>query len=245
MTRTKVADGRSGLPDESRMFTLHLLGDLCVTRCAERVEVPEGSKRLLSYIALHGREVDRSRTAAVLWPGVDRTRSAGNLRSSLWRLRCAGIDVVSIHDDRLSMHPDVVIDVDCVLAWAEQIVGGGESTMEHAVPASALLALDLLPGWYDDWLVDVRGRIRHRLLDALEQHADILVGRRSGDAIETAMCVIGIDPLRESAQQVLVRAHLAEGNRCEALRSFRTYERILDSELGVRPSVALRRLVLA
>ena len=40
---------------------------------------------------------------------------------------------------------------------------------------------------------------------------------------EAAMFAVGIEPLRESAQRVLIEAHLAEGNLVEARRAFVTY----------------------
>jgi DNA-binding SARP family transcriptional activator len=47
--------------------------------------------------------------------------------------------------------------------------------------------------------------------------------------------VVSSEPLRESAQRALIEAHLAEGNLCEALRSFATYASLLDRELSVAP----------
>ncbi|MGD0604366.1 MAG: hypothetical protein ABSA53_12290, partial [Streptosporangiaceae bacterium] len=59
-----------------------------------RVEVPDGSKRLLVFVALSSGKVDRRFAAGSLWPDGSDERAAGNLRSALWRLRCAGIDLV-------------------------------------------------------------------------------------------------------------------------------------------------------
>jgi Bacterial transcriptional activator domain len=49
--------------------------------------------------------------------------------------------------------------------------------------------------------------------------------------------------LRETAQSALIRAHLVEGNRTEALRQYETYRRLLWSEVRLPPSDALRTLV--
>ena len=40
------------------------------------------------------------------------------------------------------------------------------------------------------------------------------------------MNAVRFEPLRESAQQVLIEAHLAEGNYVEALRAFQAYARL-------------------
>jgi DNA-binding SARP family transcriptional activator len=54
---------------------------------------------------------------------------------------------------------------------------------------------------------------------------------------------VGADPLRESAQRVLVEAHLAEGNRSEALRLYAEHRDLVRRELGVEPSPELTALV--
>ena len=74
---------------------VHLLAGTYVTVGADRREVPEGSKQLLAYIALRRRRVERRQAAGMLWPFGDDERAAGNLRSALWRLRRAGIEVVA------------------------------------------------------------------------------------------------------------------------------------------------------
>jgi DNA-binding SARP family transcriptional activator len=41
----------------------------------------------------------------------------------------------------------------------------------------------------------------------------------------------------------LIKAHLAEGNQYEALRLYHNYQRVLQRELGLEPSVAIRSLL--
>ena len=72
-----------------------------------------------------------------------------------------------------------------------------------------------------------RERIRQRLLHGLEAFAGAARATDPADAVEAAMDAIRIEPLRESAQQLLIEAHLAEGNVIEALRTYRAYARLL------------------
>src|SRR5580692_9687981 len=76
-------------------LVLHLFGGPFVTCEGRRLEVPEGSKRLLVFVALHRRRIERRYAAGALWPTGDDIRAAGNLRSALWRLNGAGIQVLS------------------------------------------------------------------------------------------------------------------------------------------------------
>ena len=71
-----------------------LFGGPSVLVRGQRLEVPEGSKRLLVFIALSEGAIDRRHAAASLWPDGTDERAAGNLRSALWRLRCARIDII-------------------------------------------------------------------------------------------------------------------------------------------------------
>jgi hypothetical protein len=71
--------------------------------------VPEGSKRLLSFVALHTGQVDRRYTADVLWPVGNDERATGNLRSALWRLNRADIDVLVADKHSLALRSGVMI----------------------------------------------------------------------------------------------------------------------------------------
>ena len=57
------------------------------------------------------------------------------------------------------------------------------------------------------------------------------------------MNVVSADPLRESAQRVLVEAHLAEGNVQEARRAYDLYRRRAVRELRVEPGAELTALL--
>ena len=54
---------------------------------------------------------------------------------------------------------------------------------------------------------------------------------------------VSAEPLRESAQRVLVKAYLAEGNTCDAVRQYGRYRSLLRDELGREPSSRIKGLV--
>jgi DNA-binding SARP family transcriptional activator len=47
---------------------------------------------------------------------------------------------------------------------------------------------------------------------------------------------VRLEPYRESAYQLLMRAHAAAGDRADALRAYEQCRRLLLAELGVGPS---------
>jgi DNA-binding SARP family transcriptional activator len=216
---------------------LHLFGGPYVTTSEGRAEVPEGSKRLLVFVALRRRRVERRHAAGTLWPVRDDGRASGNLRSALWRLRLTGIDLLEVDKWSLRLCDRVRVDVHLINDWANRLIRHAPAGDDLGIPAILPEALDLLPGWYDEWALMERERIRQQALHALEALSRLLLeAGRHGEAVEAAMMAVNAEPLRESAQRTLIDAHLAEGNWVEGRRAYEAYRRLIWHELGVAPS---------
>jgi DNA-binding SARP family transcriptional activator len=230
--------------DSAQSTVLHLFGGPYVTLCGQRKEVPEGSKRLLAFVALHQTRVERRCAAGTLWPIGGDLRAAGNLRSALWRLRRAGIDLIAADKWSLMLCDEVVVDLRVMEDWAARLIGGTATCDDLRVLQWRADNLDLLPGWYDDWALMERERIRQRVLHALEALSRSLVHEgRWAEAVEAALAAVTAEPLRESAQRTLIEAHLAEGNWVEARRAFDAYYELLRRELGTEPPADLAALI--
>jgi DNA-binding SARP family transcriptional activator len=223
---------------------VHLFGGPFVTLHGQRIEVPEGSKRLLVFVALQAGRVERRYAAASLWPHGDEARASGNLRSALWRLRNLGVELIVADKFSVRLSPDISVDVQLVCDWGQRLIRDELRCGDLAPVPWRLDDLDFLAGCYDDWALMERERVRQRLLHALEALCHrLLERRRRAEAVDVAMAVVGADPLRESAQRVLIDAHLAEHNLREAGLAFDRYRKALRAELGVEPGWALRQLV--
>jgi DNA-binding SARP family transcriptional activator len=223
---------------------LHLFGGPYLSLTGRRREVPEGSKRLLVFVALHRGPIERRLAAGSLWPVNDDLRASGNLRSALWRLRTVGLDVVTADKWSLRLSNGVAVDLHELNDWAARLIRGVPRHDDLTLPPEWPAALDLLPGWYDDWVLMERERLRQRVLHALEALSRLLTGQgRHAEAVDAAMAVVTTEPLRESAQRVLIEAHLAEGNWVEGRRTLEAYRALLYRELGVEPAAELGALV--
>ena len=223
---------------------LHLFAGPYVTVRRRRLEVPEGSKRLIAFAALHNGMVARRWAAGALWPLGDDSRASGNLRSALWRLRGNGLELMDVDKASIGLRDDVVVDVRVACDWASRVISGTHHLDDLGAVAWRLDELELLPGCYEEWALMERERIRQRMLHAFESLSQHLIGkRRFAEAVEAAMAAVSVEPLRESATRALIEAHLAEGNWAEAYRTFDRYRTILREELGTEPTSGLTRLV--
>jgi DNA-binding SARP family transcriptional activator len=223
---------------------LVLLGGPYVLLNGERREIPDGSKRLLVFVALGAGRVDRRCAAGSLWPVGNDERAAGNLRSALWRLKCAGIDLLESDKYGLRLRPGTVVDVRILCEWAARLVDGSATETDLRAVNWRTDIMDLLPGWYDDWVIFERERIRQRLLHAMEMLSrQLALTGRWAEAVEAAISAVSADPLRESANRVLIEAHMAEGNLIEGRRAYERYRDSVRRELGVEPGRELASLV--
>jgi DNA-binding SARP family transcriptional activator len=97
---------------------------------------------------------------------------------------------------------------------------------------------DLLPGWYDDWVIFERERIFQLRMHFLEAFIDALVrAGRHAAALDTAFRLIAADPLRERSFAALSRVYEAEGSLHRARACGHLPE--VTSRTGARPEWAV------
>jgi DNA-binding SARP family transcriptional activator len=137
----------------------------------------------------------------------------------------------------------VQVDVRELSDWAQR-VRSPHIGIENAMLPPGGLRGDLLPGWYDDWVLLERERVRQLRLHTLEALAVRLAAMgRLADALEAAYEAMRAEPLRESAHRTVVRVHLTEGNLAEAIRAYDLFREMLWDELGARPSELMSQLL--
>ena len=198
------------------------------------VPLSPGSQRLLAFLALRDAPVTRDLAAGRLWPEVAECRAHANLRAALARLGQVRDRAVRSAGAELALVDGLEVDVRA----GRRLAAALDETAP--APAIAVLARELLPGWYEEWVVTEAEEWRQLRLHALETLADRLrAAGRYAEAAAAAVAAVGADELRESARAALVRVHLAEGNQSEALREFERYRSLLRSALGLEPTPRL------
>ncbi len=224
---------------------LQLLGGFKLESPDGPMSLSNGSRRLLSFVALRGQPVSRQEVGGTLWPKASDQAAGRSLRSALWRLAGTGSRVIAASRVDLRIAEGVSVDLWAARAIAHRLLDHGSTFRETdgSRAVISLLSKDVLPEWYDDWALDAAEAWRQLRLHTLEALAAHFVSRaRFGQAAVAATLAVQADPLRESARIALIGVHLAEGNRSEAVREFHRYRDLLQAELGVDPTPRLTAL---
>ncbi|MCU1480390.1 MAG: putative transcriptional activator [Subtercola sp.] len=226
---------------------LSVLGGFTVTDSSLAViNVSSTTRRLLAYLALNAREVGRISLAGIMWPDATESRAAMSLRTALARMDAPARDLVHVASASIRLADKVTVDLRSSHALALRLlpVGGGVAAEDIAPAAVAALSEELLPDWYDDWVLAAAEDWRALRLNGLEaQSRHLVLGGRLPEAGVAARAAIAAEPLRESGQAALMKVHIAEGNQSEALRVFDRYSNLLFSSLGLAPTPMLSVLV--
>ncbi|MFO7631002.1 MAG: bacterial transcriptional activator domain-containing protein, partial [Caldilinea sp.] len=213
-------------------------------------------QRLLVYLLLHRRHPrPRQQIAFTLWADTNEQQALKNLRTLLTRLRQTVPELgqyVEATVYALQWRQDAPFRLD-IADFEAACADGTQADRLHradtAITAYAravqLYTGDLTPGWYDEWLVPERERLRQMYLDALERLAALLA--EQGDhrsALEYAQQLQRTDPLHEAAYRQLMQLHLNLGDHASALRVYHSCATTLRNELGVDPAPATQALYL-
>lgn len=230
-----VSDIVSG-PAPRADVRLALLGGFRLLAGGVPADVVGNAERLLAYLALTG-PVARVVAAGTLWPDAPERRALASLRTAIWQCNRTVDGLVEAGERRVALAGHVRVDV---AALADL------TALPDEAAAGVLRGLrgELLPGWYDDWVLLDRDRLRLLRVQGLEDVALRLAARGCfAAAYELAFEAVRCEPLRESAHRAVIAVHLAQHNVVEAVREYRRFRHLLVDDLGVEPSAELAELV--
>jgi DNA-binding SARP family transcriptional activator len=221
---------------------------------------PQGRVVFAMLAAGHGTPLARDQLAEEVWNGCPPASWDVAVRALVSKLRgllepvagWSGQELIgaALGCYQLNLPAGAMVDLDtagaAVHAAEAALAGDGPATAGgQALVASMISRRPFLAGgdgpWTrrrHDWLLDVRVRA----LECLSE-----VWRRTGDpgqAARDAETVLKLDPYRESACQLLMRAHAAAGNRASALLAYERCRARPDADLGVAPTAATQALHL-
>ncbi|PUB26881.1 DNA-binding SARP family transcriptional activator [Promicromonospora sp. AC04] len=223
---------------------LRLLGWWSLTRDGHYIELGGREQRLTALLALRGPR-PRVQLAGTLWPNTTEDRALASLRAAVLRTRRTAPGLLIVQRTIIGISPKATVDVHELDRNLRRVTDVGDRVGHlRRATLTVLECEELLPGWYDDWVLYERERLHQRRLRALEALASrALVCGEFAIALDVARAATEIEPLAETMRAVNIRARLDLGDRAGAIHEYDEYRRLLAHELGILPSAELFALV--
>ena len=235
------------------MLYVSLLGEQVITDDGTAVQARSSrTAALVAYLVAHaGSPQARQVIAGTFWPDSTDAQALTNLRRELHHLRQVLGDepslVVTSRDlcwrDTSTCHVDVrTFAIEREAALAAAAAGDSEGIVAHATAAVDQYQGDLLPGVYDDWLLEARSALQRECADL----CDLLSATRArtGDltgAVDAARRRIQLQPLEEVGYRTLMLLQADLGDRAGAVSTYHHCASVLERELGVLPDPAIQQ----
>ena len=204
---------------------------------------------VLAYLALCHYPVSRDELADLVWPDALTASWERDLSAVVSKVRAAldSLDLGSLLQGALGCYelqlpPTSRVDVEDAVRFVEDAeiawrVGNRDVALAAAATAANLARRPFLPAERGVWIERRRDDVRATLLRALDLLAQALTGGPyHDDALRYANEAVALDPYRETSYVQLMRLHMGQGNRAEALRAYERCRALLARDLGVTPS---------
>lgn len=234
-------------------FTVQCGGQLVTTVDARKAQ------ELFGYLLLfRQRPHYRERIATLLWNDLPDATAKRYLSKALWQLQNAldlperggGCDLFQVDPDWIAIHPEADIWLDVAIFEeafqnVEELNGRqlNAEQIERLEQAVQLYQADLLEGWYHDWCILERQRLRDQLLQMLDKLVDYFEAHEQYEnGLRYGRLVLHFDRARERTHRRLMRLYYLAGDRTGALRQYEQCAVTLYEELQVTPSARTKTL---
>jgi DNA-binding SARP family transcriptional activator len=236
------------------MLSVRLFGKLSVLNNGRELDrLPSGKPvELFCYLLLqrerlHSREV----LASLLWGDCTTAQSKKYLRQALWQIH--GMIQSEAHPEpvpvlvadresvRVNPKSEMWLDVAafetaCVQLRDVPRQGMSPTSAEILNRAVELYRGDLLEGWYQDWCLFERERLRNLYLVILEKLMSYSEDQKQYEAgLEFGERILRLERAHELTYQAMMRLHNLAGDRAGAIRQYQRCSAALQEELGVKP----------
>jgi DNA-binding SARP family transcriptional activator len=219
------------------------------TNRTSELRLPRSSRSLLAYLLLQRRSLcSRDLLAGLFWGDYPEDKARHCLNSALWRLRqilepddrdkgsvliatCTG--EIGFNWESNHWLDVAIFDEQVTRLLTKPLKETDARTLDETL---LLYRGDLLEGFYDDWALSERERVRRLFLNGL---AKLMYYHRDQGAFEDSLAcaerILAQEPLREEIHREMMRLFLMNGQRALALRQYERCCDVLATELGIGP----------
>ncbi|MEJ2354188.1 MAG: BTAD domain-containing putative transcriptional regulator, partial [Anaerolineales bacterium] len=222
------------------MLHARLLGTYEVRLKDRPIDLPSRpAQSLLAYLLLNPNQpIRREKLAGLIWPDSTESNARSNLRSALWRVRKS----FDSHGDTYLQVNNLTISFQLQATdWLDVQVVDAKITDQTTTDALAEIVEafggELLPGFYEDWVVLERQRLNAVYGQKMDLFLDRLVAEsRWGEVLEWGERWISMGFIPESAYQAAMIAHAAQGDLGKVAGVYQRCVLALERDLGIQPS---------
>jgi len=253
-----TAGGREGVSMAALRIQLFGTVQLSHAGQAQDARLTHAVQSLLAWLLLHRQKVHpRETLAGLFWGDQSEARGRSCLSTTLWRIRQV-LEPEGVPRGTYLIAQSEAVGFNCASDhWLD--VAAFEEGVQRHLPASAsayrardwsgaedavaCYTGDLLEGFYDNWALRERERLRMLYLDSLgtllRLHSETGVLER---ALHCGQQILALDPLREDIHREVIRLHMRNGHRALARQQYECCRAALEEELGVEPMEETRAL---
>ncbi len=219
---------------------------------AGEVKVTRAVRSLLAFLLIHRHRMHpREVLAGLFWGDQSEERARSCLSSALWRLRQVlepeGVPketylvTTSTGEVGFNLKSDHWLDV----AVFEENVGPVLSRPIESLKADEASQIEnalklyqgeLLEGFYDDWALRERERLRSLHIESLIHLMGYYRHHRAYEgALSCGKQILNLEPLREEMQREVMRLYVESGQRALAIKQYKACCKVLVEELDIPP----------
>jgi DNA-binding SARP family transcriptional activator len=238
-----------------------LLGGVRVTQddWQNEAKLTREIQALLAYLLLHRhRTHSREVLVGVFWAECGPEKARRALNTALWRLKKVvepsgiprGTYLISTHPGEVGFNRQSQYWLDAevfeqeannLFAYPSQKVD--ESNVHNLERVLELYTGELLEGFYDEWALRERERLRALYLKCLTYLVQYYKFQKAYEkATAYGQKILDLDPIREDIHRDMMRLYLENGQRALAARQYGICQVTLAKELGVLPMEETRML---
>lgn len=227
------------------MLQVRLIGQFDVRADGKPVNIPSrAAQSLLAFLVVHRDTIHRrEKLAGIFWPDTTDETARKNLRQELWRIRKA-LAVAPAADSYLVAEEFTLTfnrDADYWLDLAA--LETPQTDLDALIANLSLYQGELLPGFYDDWVVLERERVQAIFENKMAQLLELLTAAERWTAVqEWGEKWLALGDAPEPAYRALMLAYGVRGDMAKVAALYRRCTDELREQLGVEPSAETRAL---